>query len=93
MRSRFDPYDEELWNCWCPLCMALAGAALRGTGPSSRASEDLFEALESGRHRHQGPNVSPTKFDPRSVRDNGWQMREGTGIGVTPGGVTGSVHR
>lgn len=86
MASRFDPYDEELWNCWCPLCMASARAALHGTGPATRASDDLFKALESGQHRHQGPRVSLVKFNPLSVRNDGWQMREGLGIGVTTRG-------
>lgn len=94
MRSRFDPYNDELWNCWCLVCMALASAHARHI-PSAldAASEALFEALESGTHVHEGPHVSLTKWEPLKCRSDGWQMREGTGIGMTPGGVTGGGIR
>lgn len=94
MANRFDPYHDELWNCWCPLCMELAGAHTAHI-PSAldAASEALFVALAAGTHRRQGPRVSLTKWNPLSVRDDGWKMREGLGIGVTPGGVTGGGRR
>ncbi|HLL34173.1 MAG TPA: hypothetical protein VK545_09840 [Streptomyces sp.] len=94
MGSRFDPYDSELRNCWCPRCKALANAHARHI-PSALddASEDLFKALKAGTHRHEGPRVSLTKWDPMKYRNDGWQLREGLGIGVTTGGVTGSVRR
>lgn len=94
MKSRFDPYNDEIWGCFCPLCMALAGAHVRGI-PSGLgdASDELFKALENGTHKHEGPHVSLVKFDPRKYRSDGWQMREGAGIGMTPGGVTGAVRK
>ena len=83
-KSRFDPYNDELWNCWCPLCMDLVRAHQRHI-PSAMdaASQALFEALESGAHTHSGPRVSLTKWDPTVYMNDGWQLREGTGIGVT----------
>jgi hypothetical protein len=92
--SRFDPYDDELWNCWCRVCMGLARAhASHIPSALDAASEVLFKALEAGEHTHCGPRVSLTKWEPLKYRDDGWQMREGTGIGMTLGGVTGSGRR
>ncbi|PKA37935.1 hypothetical protein [Streptomyces sp. SM8] len=94
MANRFDPYNDELWNCWCPLCTDLASAHTRHI-PSAldAASEALFRALEAGVHVHMKPRVSLTKWEPLKYRDDGWKMREGLGIGVTPGGVTGGGRR
>jgi len=95
MKSRFDPYDSEIRNCWCPLCVALARAG-QSHLPSrvNAASDDLFEALELGQHTKRGPKARLIKgFDARKYRDDGSDMREGLGIGVTLGGVTGSVRR
>lgn len=92
--NRFDPYNDEIWGCWCVLCKALASAHARHT-PSAldEASDALFNALESGSHKHEEPRVSLTKWDPLKYRDDGWKMREGLGVGMTPGGVTGSTRR
>lgn len=93
MKSRFDPYNDEIWNCWCSLCMDLASAHTRHIPSALDAASDvLFEALEAGTHKHQGPRVSLVKWDPSKYRKSGWEMREGLGIGVTIGGVTGSVR-
>ncbi len=94
MGSRFDPYWDELWNCSCPLCTELRRAHARHI-PSAldEASEALFQALEARTHGHERPRVSLTKWDPLKYRNDGWQMREGLGIGVTLGGVTGSARR
>ncbi|MBT2412684.1 hypothetical protein J7I94_19315 [Streptomyces sp. ISL-12] len=94
MANRFDPYNDEIWGCWCVLCKALASAHARHI-PSAldEASDALFNALESGVHRHEEPRVSLVKWDPAKYRNDGWQLREGLGIGVTTGGVTGSVRQ
>lgn len=93
MPGRFAPYYDQLWNCWCPLCMAVANAHVHHI-PSAldAASEELFKALEAGAHTHEKPHVSLTRWDPMAHRNDGWQMREGIGIGVTPGGHMGSVR-
>lgn len=93
-KSRFEPYYDEIDFCWCPLCTELARAHCHHT-PSvvDEASEALFKALERGTHKHEGPHVSLVKFDARKYRNDGSEMREGLGIGMTPGGVTGSVRK
>ncbi|MFI2354727.1 hypothetical protein ACH5AG_08570 [Streptomyces anulatus] len=93
MASRFAPYYDDLWNCWCLLCVDLANAHVRHI-PSAldTASEALFAALEAGVHVHQKPRVSLIRRPGRDHRNDGWQMREGLGIGVTPGGHMGSVR-
>jgi len=94
MASRFDPYNDDLWNCWCDLCMALARAAAHHI-PSelAAASDTLFAALEAGTHTKRGPRGSRTERDPLKYRSDGSFMREGLGIGMTPGGVGGSARR
>lgn len=92
MAGRFDPYNDEIWGCFCPLCMKLARAAVARTG-LDEASDALFSALEDGTHRHEDPHVSLVKRNPMNYRSDGSDMREGLGIGMTPGGVTGSTRR
>lgn len=94
MASRFAPYYDQLWNCWCPICMDLANAHVSHL-PSAldAASDALFIALEAGTHRHEKPRVSLIRRPGREHRNDGWQMREGLGIGTTPGGHMGSDRR
>jgi hypothetical protein len=65
---------------------------MHGAG-SEKPKETLLKALEDGTHKHEGPHVSLAKFDPRSVRSDGSDMRDGIGVGVTLYGVGGSGHR
>ena len=91
MAGRFDPYNDEIWGCFCPLCMALASAHARHLPSAlSAASDVLFAALEAGTHTKQGPRVRLTKG--RSYQSSGGFMQSGMGLGVTPGGVTGSTY-
>jgi hypothetical protein len=89
----FDKYDAEIRGCFCPLCMACASEALMHGAGSGKPKENLLKALEDGTHKHEGPHVSLTKFDPLSVRSDGSEMRYGMGVGVTLYGVAGSGHR
>lgn len=83
MAGRFTPYFDEIDFCWCPLCEELSRADCSHI-PSrlDAASDALFKALEEGTHKHEGPRVSLVKWDPMKYRNDGWQMREGLGIGI-----------
>lgn len=92
MANRFDPFDTEIRGCFCPLCMTLASAHARHMlSALSAASDALFAALEAGTHTAQGPRGSLIKG--RGYQSSGGFMASGMGLGVTPGGVTGSTYR
>ncbi|MFF9118351.1 hypothetical protein ACF09Y_22575 [Streptomyces massasporeus] len=101
----FKPFDRELsgedgMGCHCELCNQLkyAFGGLEDPAPHSAA---LNDALLSGKHVH----VSWTQWTdklrankPGGERSRGYQasgsfMASGMGVGVTPGGVTGSTYR
>ncbi|MGK5533331.1 hypothetical protein [Streptomyces sp. URMC 129] len=94
-RNRFDLYESEIWGCFCPLCMALASAALRGGAAWQGPSDALYAALTSGTHRKQAPRVSLSKvrtYRPQMAADVRALFREGTGIGVTTRQHQGAVR-
>lgn len=104
----FKPFDRELsgedgMGCHCGLCNELKYAHARheDLDPYSRA---LHAALTAGTHVH----VSWTEWTDklranrtggergymgRGYQTSGSFMKSGTGIGVTPGGITGSTYR
>lgn len=99
----FSPFDDELsgkdgMGCHCPLCNELKYAHSRHENLAPHTAA-LHAALLAGRHAHVGWTEWTDKLRANRV-DNGRGyvtagsfMRSGTGIGMTPGGITGSTHR
>lgn len=96
---------EDGRGCHCDLCDDLRHAANKHVGRGwVPLSNTLYDALLAGKHVH----VSSTEWTeklranrtgddgPACYRDRGaWRsyFRYGMGLGVTPGGVTGSTYR
>ena len=101
----FKPFDRELagedgMGCHCELCNQLKYAVARLEDPAPHSAA-LNEALLSGQHVHVSWTDWTEKLranragnEPsRGYQTAGSFMASGTGIGVTPGGITGSTLR
>jgi hypothetical protein len=104
----FSPFDRELsgedgMGCHCALCNALKYAHGRHENLTPH-SQALHAALTDGTHVHVSWPEWTDKLranhiggdigcNGRGYQSAGSFMKSGTGIGMTPGGITGSTHR
>lgn len=104
----FAPFDAELagedgMGCHCPLCNELkyAHGRHKNLAPYSRA---LHDALVAGRHVHVSWTEWTEKLRANRTGDEGpacyrdrdavrIYVRDGMGLGVTPGGINGALAR
>lgn len=99
----FEPYRDQIRDCHCVRCRAIAranqeigrcvGLYQRDRDEAERFGLELLRSLQEGTHTH-------VSFDDFAARANGTygqrgyvkvpgslQFRDGTGLGMTPGGV------
>ena len=104
----FTPFDRELsgqdgMGCHCDLCNQLKYAHGRHANLMPHANA-LYDALLSGQHVHVSWTEWTDKLRANRTGDDGPScyrdrdavrsyFRDGMGLGVTPGGVTGSTYR
>ena len=104
----FAPFAQELsgedgMGCHCPLCNELKYAHGRHANLAPHASA-LYDALLAGKHVHVSWTEWTEKLRANRTGDDGpacyrdrdavrSYFRSGMGLGVTPGGVTGSTYR
>ena len=99
----FTPFNRDLsgedgMGCHCELCNALKYAVGRREDPAPHSAA-LYDALISGRHEHVSWTDWTDKLranhtdEGRGFQSSGSFMASGMGLGMTPGGVTGSTYR
>lgn len=104
----FAPFDRELsgddgMGCHCDLCTALKYAHGRHANLTPY-SEALHAALVAGTHAHVSWTEWTDKLRANRAGDEGpacyrdrnairSYMRDGMGLGVTPGGINGALAR
>jgi hypothetical protein len=104
----FSPFDDELsgedgMGCHCDLCNQLKYAHGRHENLTQHSAA-LYAALLAGTHVHVSWTEWTDKLRANHVGGDlgcngrgyvsaGSFMKSGTGIGMTPGGITGSTHR
>jgi hypothetical protein len=96
---------EDGKGCHCDLCNDLKYAANKHAGRDwVPLSNILYDALLAGTHAHRSWTEWTDKLranhvggdlscNGRGYQSAGSFMKSGTGIGMTPGGITGSTHR
>lgn len=105
----FSPFERELsgedgMGCHCDLCTQLKYAANRRGLAWVPPANALHNALLSGTHVHVSWTEWTEKLRANRDGDDGPScyrdyeavrsyMQSGTGLGMTPGGITGSTHR
>lgn len=100
----FSRFENELTGdgnpncCCCDLCNVVAHAVSLPQGDRVTPTVALWDALVAGTHVFRGwdewtEKLRANREGGRDCQSGGGFMQRGLGIGLTPGGVTGSRRR